>query len=352
MTVSYAQEIVRHFRENGLKLLLQHPAHIRDLLTLAGYDHVEAIEFGRLGVDPTTYVAADYRHVSADLVLTVPFRGRQGSRRRTITLYILIEHQSERDAVMLLRVLDYLVQIYKGQLRAWQQRHPSAAGFHLQPVLPVVLYTGASPWPALGRLSDLMDLGEHFRAVTPEFQPLFVSLPALSGSQLESSGSDFGWILELTKRRRAPAEDFRALVGRLVEHLERLSSTESQRWRDLLSYLLALVYHDREESEQERLREWIAASVRSDDRRREVSDMSKTIAEGLREEGRVEGRAEEAARSRQQTLLRQLRVRFRKVPKGVERVILRTTEVAQLDSWLERIVACQSLSDMHIGTAR
>jgi hypothetical protein len=208
------------------------------------------------------------------------------------------------------------------------------------------------------------DLGEQFRTVTPEFQPLFVSLPALSGAQLESSGSDFGWILELTKRRRAPAEEFRALVGRVVAHLERLSSTESQRWRDLLSYLLALVYHDREESEQQRLREWIAASVRSDDRRREVSDMSKTIAEGLREEGRVEGRVEgraegraegrveEAARSRQQILLRQLRVRFRKVPKGVERVILRTMDVAQLDGWLERIVACQSLSDMHIGTAQ
>jgi hypothetical protein len=118
MAVSYAQDIVRHFRENGLKLLLQHPAHARDLLTLGGYDQVAAIDFGHLRVDPTTYVAANCRHVSADLVLTAPFRGRQGQRRRTVTLYILIEHQSEPDAVMLLRVLDYLVQIYKGQLRA------------------------------------------------------------------------------------------------------------------------------------------------------------------------------------------------------------------------------------------
>jgi hypothetical protein len=29
MAVSHAQDIVRHFRENGLKLLLQHPAHTR-----------------------------------------------------------------------------------------------------------------------------------------------------------------------------------------------------------------------------------------------------------------------------------------------------------------------------------
>jgi hypothetical protein len=59
-------------------------------------------------------------------------------------------------------------------------------------VLPVVLYTGTAPWPALGRLTDLMDLGDTFRDVTPDFQPLFVSLPGLSGAQLESSGGELG----------------------------------------------------------------------------------------------------------------------------------------------------------------
>jgi putative YhgA-like transposase len=351
MAVSYAQDIVRHFRENGLKLLLQHPAHARDLLTLGGYDHVAAIDFGRLGVDPTTYMAADYRHVSADLVLTAPFRGRQGKQRRSVTLYILIEHQSEPEAVMLLRVLDYLVQIYKAQLRTWEQHDGSAAGFRLQPVLPVVLYTGTVPWPALGHLTDLMDLGDTFRAVTPEFEPLFVSLPARSRTELETSGGELGWILELIQQRRAPAAQFEALVRRVVAHLEGLAPAESGRWRDLLSYLLALVYHDRGESERDRLRQLIAVSVRSEDRRREVQTMGRTIAEALRDEGRAEGRAEEAVQLRQQTLLRQLRVRFRKVPKAVEGVVLATTDTAQLDGWLDRIVTATSLSDMGFGTA-
>jgi hypothetical protein len=346
MTVSYAKEIIRQFRENGLKLLLQHPAHARNLLTLARFAHVADIEFGRMKVDPTTYIAADYRHVSADLVLTAPFRGRQGQRRRTVTLYILIEHQSEPDALMLLRVLDYLVQIYKGQLRLWEQRHGSEAGFRLQPVLPVVLYTGTTAWPALGRLRDWMDLGEVFEAVTPEFRPLFISLPSLTGTELESSGGEVGWMLELMQQRRAPADDFRALVQRVVAHLEGLSAAEWGRWRDLLSYLLALVYHDREESEREGLRDFIAASVRADDRRREVTAMGKTGAEALRDEGR----AEEAVRSRQQTLLRLLRGRFHKVPKRIEGAILATADVAQLDTWVDRFVNATSLSDMNIGT--
>ncbi len=347
MTLSYADAIIRHFRENGLKLLLQHPAHARDLLTLGRYDHVGAIDFRRMTVDPTTYVAADYRHVSADLVLKAPFRGRQGRRRRTITLYILIEHQSEPDAIMLLRVLEYLVQVYKAQLRAWERRHGSAAGFRLEPVLPVVLYTGTTAWESLGRLIDLMDLGELFADVTPAFRPLFVALPALSGAELESAGGELGWILELMKQRRERPEDFRTLVTRVVAHLEGLSAAEWGRWRDLLSYLLALVYHDRAASEHEGLRELIAASVRSDDRQREVQVMGKTMAEVVREEGRKE----EAVRSRQDILLRLLRGRFRKVPKEVERVIRATGDVARLDGWLDVILTVDSLSDMAIVPA-
>jgi hypothetical protein len=43
-------------------------------------------------------------------------------------------------------------------------------------------------------------------------------------------------------------------------------------------YLLALVYHDRGEPEWDHLRGLVAASVRSDDRRREVREMGKSAA--------------------------------------------------------------------------
>jgi hypothetical protein len=112
-----------------------------------------------------------------------------------------------------------------------------------------------------------------------------------------------------------------------------------------------LVYHDREASEQDRLRELIAASVRGDDCRKEVKAMGRTIAEALRDEGRAEGRAAAEVQLRQQMLLRLVRVRFRKVPKAVEGIILATTDTAQLDGWLDLVVTASSLSDMGIGTA-
>jgi hypothetical protein len=229
------QEIVRHFRENGLKLLLHRPANTRDLLLLAGAPHLDRLDFARMRIDPTSYIASDYRHLASDLVLQVPFR--PGGRRGSLTLYVLIEHQSQYDALLLLRLHDYLVQIFKGQLRAWESRHGTATGFRLQPVLPVVLYTGTRDWPALGRLADLMEGADWFPGITPEFTPLFVSLPALGPTELETRGGYFGWILELIQQRKANPEAFRQLVVRVVRHIAELPLAERERWLELLSYI-------------------------------------------------------------------------------------------------------------------
>jgi hypothetical protein len=161
MAKARVQEIIRQFPENGLKLLLHDPHNVRDLLRLAGTDLVDEIAFERMAVDPTTYVGRDYRHVESDLVLTAPFGARKGGRpTRAVTLYILIEHQSEPDRLMVLRLLDYMVQIWKAQVRDWGQEHRSLAGVRLRPVLPVVFYTGTRAWGALAGST-------HFKSFRP-----------------------------------------------------------------------------------------------------------------------------------------------------------------------------------------
>ena len=299
------REIVRQFRDNGLKILLERGGNVRDLLALAGAPHLDRLDFARMKVEPTSYVAADYRHLTSDLVVTIPLRRR--GRRDTITLYVLIEHQSQPDALMILRVLVYLVQIYKGQLRDWEHRHGSRAGFRLQPVIAVVLYTGTGAWESLGRLVDLVEGGELFAEATPDFRPLFVSLPALPPAALESASGAFGWVLELILQRHARPEEFADLVVRVVNHLEDLPDAGRDRWLLLLSYVAAIIYHDRAPPEREGLKDLVLRSVRTDERRQEVNVMIRTIADELREEGEEIGRREGAIRARQEMLLLQVR---------------------------------------------
>ena len=105
-------QIVRQFWENAIKLLLENPKNVRDLLALAGADVVKRIDLRRVELIRTTFVERDYRHVESDVVLVAPLRRRKGERTaKRLLIYILIEHQSEPDRLMPLRSVDYVVQI-------------------------------------------------------------------------------------------------------------------------------------------------------------------------------------------------------------------------------------------------
>jgi hypothetical protein len=76
----------------------------------------------------------------------------------------------------------------------------------------------------------------------------------------------------------------------------------------------------------------------------EVRDMGQTIAEALREEGRAEG----AAQSLREALLRLLRIKFRNIPPGIERRVENTDSVEQLNTWLDALVTARRLSRVGI----
>jgi hypothetical protein len=98
----------------------------------------------------------------------------------------------------------------------------------------------------------------------------------------------------------------------------------------------------------DRLHDVIVVSVRTDPKRQEVTTLTRTIAEALRDEGREEGRQEGAISALQRVLLRQLRIRFGKVPKVTERLITTTRDIAQLRTWLGRFATATSLEDVGI----
>jgi hypothetical protein len=64
---------------------------------------------------------------------------------------------------------------------------------------------------------------------------------------------------------------------------------------------------------------------------------------------RAEGRRAEKIESRQQTLVRQLRCRFRRVPRATEQLIRATQDTAQLDAWLDNFATARTLAEVGIA---
>jgi hypothetical protein len=121
--------------------------------------------------------------------------------------------------------------------------------------------------------------------------------------------------------------------------------TDSCPLGELLSYIRAMVYHERSDSEQSKLQEVMENSVQDEVTRQEVTKMWKTGAEALMERGAHQA----GLQTRRQTLVRLLRKRFGKVPSAVVSVVEATDDVDQLDNWLDRFATAQTLEELGIG---
>jgi hypothetical protein len=328
-----------------MRQVLTNAGNVRDLLALAKAAMLPRIDFEGMQIDSTTYVTAEYRHVSSDLVLTLTLKpSRKGGRKKPLTLTILIELQSQPDRLMLLRVLEYLVQIWKQQVKLYGQKHKSLASVKLHPVLPVVLHTGSYPWEKLGTLLDLMDDAEEFRECTPLFQPLFVSLPDLTEAELEKEGGYFGQVLALTRARKAKRASFAHRLGHTVTKLQEMTGAERLRRLELLSYVEAFVYHAREQSEHTTLRQRIDAALEDDEARLEVEMVRRSMADVHRDEITLA--------ERKRTLVEQLRLRWAPLPAEVEQAIGATQDAEQLAEWLRRFVTARDLDAIGIVPPR
>ena len=171
---------------------------------------------------------------------------------------ILIELQMQPDRLMPLRVLEYLVQIWKHQVKQPRAKTHRLAGQREVAAGPArgaahrLLFLGAP-----GLLLDLMDDAEDFREATPAFQPLFVSLPERQRGRAGKEG-------RLFRRGAGPAQGPQGGPGDLRPEApsdgEQTAGIDrpSVRLQELLDYVEALVYHARAASEHDLL---ISASM-------------------------------------------------------------------------------------------
>jgi hypothetical protein len=260
----------------------------------------------------------------------------------------LVEHQSTPERFFILRLADYLLQAYKMQKRAWERKHGSDAGLVLQPVLPIVLYTGERSWEKIETLADLILAGARFNDVIPAFKPRFLNLRNTSPETLVRDGGFFGQVLRLIRDRRAEPAAFRRTLEEVVTHLETMPDAERDRWVEFLSYIEALVYHARSDAEQPKLRDVVDRSIQTDPHRQEYTKMGRTIAEMYIDQGRAEGEQQGVLKYARATLLRQLRKRFKKVPRKVEKHVADAANLRELNTWLDNVVDAATLEEVGI----
>jgi hypothetical protein len=161
------------------------------------------IAWSKLKHVPGHFVDGKMAKAESDLLFRVPFD------RQSAFLYILFEHQHDKDPWIALRLLRYMLEIW----REFLAKNPGAT--KLPVILPVVLAQNSTVWSIATRFSELFDLGanDSLEAFIPDFTFSLIQLAEIPFEKIQ--GTDTGiMVLRTLKARQEPATLGQRGVGR------------------------------------------------------------------------------------------------------------------------------------------
>lgn len=288
------------------------------------------LDFNSLTPIPARFVDAQLQGAESDLLFSAQLAGRSAF------VYVLVEHQSEPDRFMPLRLLRYIGRI----LDAHPRQHPLEQT--LPAVIPIVLCHDLKPWPYPLDMAALYDLAPDARTALapylPNFRFMLDDLAAVAVSTLVARAtSPLVTVTLFSLKRARHAEDLLvelAGIARQFGDLEHANSVDEQ-LSALLQYIWTVAHVDRVQRLQ-------FARTHAGPK---VETMMKTPAEQCRDEGRAEGeargRAEGEAKGSAKTLLKLMQLKFGSVPDDVASAIT-SASLQQLERWTERMLNADS----------
>ncbi|MDC3952389.1 Rpn family recombination-promoting nuclease/putative transposase [Polyangium jinanense] len=171
----------------------------------------EKVDFSTLVLAPGHFVDPELDGHRSDLLFSARIAGRDA------LIYVLWEHQSYVDTWLLLRLLEYMVRIW----RSYRDEHPRAK--KLPVIVPVVLHHSKTGWRAARRFEDLVDVdaaGLSVLAHVPRFEFVLDDISRVDDAELSRRAMTVlgRLVLYLFRHARDPEELFAGL-GRWAEAL-------------------------------------------------------------------------------------------------------------------------------------
>src|SRR5262249_49337418 len=161
------------------------------------------LDFARAERVNRSFIPADLQKQESDLIFRVPFQHPEPEGPE-VWVYVLLEHQSKPDPLMPLRLLEAMVELWRLQIREWEDRRLPAAQRRLRPVVPLVFYTGVRRWREPLRLADLMSAPVELQRFIPGWETLFLNLHRTSPEILTRITSAVGWALRVLQAEAGP----------------------------------------------------------------------------------------------------------------------------------------------------
>jgi predicted transposase YdaD len=331
---------IAHNPHDGLvKLIFTKPeaaaVELRQLLSPA---LVARLDWDTLDVDPGSYVDPELKHSASDILYSIALKGSE----HRISIYVLLDHQSTLELMMVVR-------FYLYTSRIWARYLSNNKGTKTIPmIVPLLLYQGPNGWTKPQRLSDLFDIPPELAAAFPspielcfEVDDLEESVvpEALSRDQLSR---DRGLVLAEAARtllwlfhHRANGFDGER-VGRLGLYLDVIAEVWGfDEILALLTYALSAF------GPKSPIRDILLKSTS-----KETSQLIATIRDEYMAEGIKEGRTEGIAEGIAKGIARLLGARELVLTDELRKRLFGCRDDALLTRWFDRAITATTLTEV------
>jgi len=210
-------------------------------------------------------------------------------------IYLLFDHKSYVDPLVAFQLLRYMMRIWELSLKQQsEQRKPQPrrkkTPLRLPPIFPLVVYHGLDKWTVSTEFSGLFDLPPALHPYVPNYRYWLADLSAIKDDELKGYVIlKVGLLLLKYIQRAELGEQLSAILGLLR------ALTQKQTALEYLETILRYVMSGSDTMTRELLEEKVQQLFEEG----EAATMP-TIAETLREEGRIQGESIGLIKGRQE----------------------------------------------------
>jgi len=229
------------------------------------------VDFDNLALQPSTFINDIRKESAVDVLFKTTIEDKE------VFIYLLVEHQSKPDELMPFRILKYTCNIIDEHL------HKHKAALKKKPkklplIYPMVIYHGKTPYRYSTNINDLVDAPKEF--VDQYFLKPFqlIDLGEIEDEELKKHA--WSGVLEFALKHifaRDILPHIKSIAG-LLAQLDQLGG------REFVEIVLQYVLERGELKDREQFFELI-----NDNISHEVGGDIMTLAEQIRDEGRIEG---------------------------------------------------------------
>lgn len=333
---------IRDFADRVIRTALQYPQHLQGLLQQAVPELADGFDCQQARLLDREFPLDDWRRREADLPFEIPYR--LGETAGAALVVVMLEHQSDTDPLMPLRLLYFAATYWDREWRQWETSAKPRQPLKLRPILPLVFYTGPTPWGSNRTLAELLDIPQVFHQFAPIWRPVFWNLSDQTPEGLLASANAWLQTLAVIRAEYAEATTFQQIFAETIKQLQQLSTTEPVRWYDLMRVVLTWAMWRRPQPERDSLLGLAGKQHANTDKQKEIESMTQKLGATMVDIAREEG---QLIASRQNLCLI-LVERFGSLPDEVRQRIERITALERLQEIIRQGLRIHSLDELNI----